>query len=292
MASSPQRPKLVVIVGPTASGKSALAMQIAKKFSGEIIAADSRTVIKGLDIGTAKPSAKERKEIPHWGLDLIEPGQNFSAAAFKQYALEKITEISSRGRLPILTGGTGLYVDSVLFDFQFGQSAKPKQRIQLEKLEIKTLQKMIVEKGLDMPQNRQNKRHLIRTIERGKSPVLKTLKPSKQAIIVGLWPENQILKDRISQRAEKMFGIGLQNEIQWLTRRYASVPPENLGLVYKLYSEVLSGTLDDKEALERYKTLEWQYAKRQRTWFKRSPYIQWFDHPIKAKNYLENKLNT
>src|SRR5664279_2859392 len=103
------RPPLVVIVGPTASGKSSLATEVAKKFSGEIICADSRSVYKGMDIGTAKPSVEERQGVPHWGLDLVEPGEYFSVSDFKDYAVEKIKEIRSRNKTPFLVGGTGLY---------------------------------------------------------------------------------------------------------------------------------------------------------------------------------------
>jgi tRNA dimethylallyltransferase len=107
MATTAQKPELIVIVGPTASGKSELALKIAKKFNGEIIAADSRTIYIDMDIGTAKPTKSERKQVPHWGIDLIEPGETFSAYQFKQYAEEKIKEIQGHGNLPILVGARG-----------------------------------------------------------------------------------------------------------------------------------------------------------------------------------------
>jgi tRNA dimethylallyltransferase len=125
----------VVVVGPTASGKTATALRIARELNGEIICADSRTVYKYMDIGTAKPTKEERAEIPHWGLDLVEPGQKFSAADFQRYALRKISEIRERGHLPILVGGTGLYIDGVIFDYQFGKP-QPKVRRQLEALSL------------------------------------------------------------------------------------------------------------------------------------------------------------
>ena len=106
---------LVVIVGPTASGKTALAIELAEQHNGEIICADSRTVYKYMDVGTAKPNQVEQARVPHWGIDLIEPGDYFSAADFKNYAVQKIEEIRGRGHIPFLTGGTGLYIDAVLF---------------------------------------------------------------------------------------------------------------------------------------------------------------------------------
>ena len=110
---------LVVIAGPTASGKTALAIRLAERYDGEIICADSRTIYKGMDIGTAKPSAEEQARVPHWGLDIVEPGERFTVADFKAYAERKIQEIRERDRIPFLVGGTGLYIDAVIFDFQF-----------------------------------------------------------------------------------------------------------------------------------------------------------------------------
>jgi tRNA dimethylallyltransferase len=115
---------LIVIVGPTASGKTSLAIDIAKQFGGEIICADSRTVYIGMDIGTAKPSRAEQAMVPHWALDLVEPGQRFTAADFKEYANKKIAEIRSRGNIPMIVGGTGLYVDGVIFDYKFGDDVE------------------------------------------------------------------------------------------------------------------------------------------------------------------------
>src|SRR3990167_2158954 len=124
MVAASQRPKLLAIVGPTASGKSALALEIAKKFNGEIICADSRTIYRGMDIGTAKPSKEEQAKVPHWGLDLVDPGQRYNVHQFKTYAEAKTEEIKGRGKLPIIVGGTGLYIDAVLFRYEFESGSK------------------------------------------------------------------------------------------------------------------------------------------------------------------------
>jgi tRNA dimethylallyltransferase len=131
---------LIVIVGPTASGKTSLAVQLAKKYDGEIICADSRTIYKGMDIGTAKPTLAERAVVLHWGLDLVEPGELFSAADFKRYADQKIEEIRNRGHVPFLVGGSGLYVDAVVFDYAFGVKADPSKRQMLEDWTVEELQ--------------------------------------------------------------------------------------------------------------------------------------------------------
>lgn len=156
---------LIVIVGPTASGKTSLAIRLAQKYGGEIICADSRTVYRDMDIGTAKPTPEERALVSHWGLDLVSPGERFTAADFKRYALEKIDEIRARGHVPFIVGGTGLYVDSVVFDYEFGGSVDESQRQELEVLSIEELHKYCFKHNISLPENNKNKRHLIRAIE-------------------------------------------------------------------------------------------------------------------------------
>ena len=161
------KPPLIVITGPTASGKSALAMDIAKKYGGEIICADSRTVYKGMDIGTAKPTEQDQREVPHHLLDVVEPNQPFSAAEFKERANQAICDISARGKLPMLVGGTGLYIDAVLFDYHFGLPADPNRRSDLQAMSVEQLQHVCLEQGIHLPINVRNKRHLVRAIEIG-----------------------------------------------------------------------------------------------------------------------------
>jgi tRNA dimethylallyltransferase len=285
-------PKLLVIVGPTASGKSELALRVARRLEGEIIAADSRTIYKGLDIGTAKPTANERLGVPHWGIDLIEPGQSLTAADFKRYAEQKIEQIKKRGHLPILVGGTGLYVDSVLFDFRFGAMADPAKRAELEKLEVSDLQAILVSEGVEIPTNRLNKRHLIRAIERAGEAPSKNDEPRPDALIIGLWPPTEVLQKRINQRAEKIFSSGVIEETRDILDEYPDVPLSNLGIVYRLCSGVLQGVLTKQEAIQQFKQRDWQYARRQRTWFKRNPCIKWFEDINSAEKYLVSLLNT
>src|SRR5476651_2207339 len=129
MVSTAQRPELIAIVGPTASGKSGLAMRLAKEFNGEIVCADSRTVYKGMDIGTAKPTKADQAAVPHWGLDLVKPGRVYNAGKFKKYAQATIADIQDRAKLPILVGGTGLYIDGVLYDYGFSLVAKERDPV-------------------------------------------------------------------------------------------------------------------------------------------------------------------
>jgi tRNA dimethylallyltransferase len=291
MATTQQKPELVVIVGPTASGKSDLALKIARGFSGEIIAADSRTIYKGMDIGTAKASKKEQSLVPHWGLDLVEPGQVFNAHAFKKYAEEKIEDIQSRGELPILVGGTGLYIDAIIFDFSFAESGNAEQREELEKLSTAQLQSVIKDSNYPMPENFLNRRHLIRTIEKkglsgGKSSI------KDNVLIIGLLPPAEELKTRIYSRAAAYFSKGLLQETKGLLEKYGvQALQKTHGIAYAATVKMLKNELKQEEALELVQKQEWQYARRQRTWFKRNKFISWYESPDKAYKEISINLN-
>ncbi|HET8708743.1 MAG TPA: isopentenyl transferase family protein, partial [Candidatus Saccharimonadales bacterium] len=170
---------LIVIVGETASGKSALAMRLAKHFDGEIIAADSWTVYKDFDIGTAKPTPEEQVEIPHHLLDVADPKAGFSAPQFKRLAEQAIHDVSARGKLPFLVGGTGLYVDSVIYNYQFLPGSSPAQREQLNALSLHDLHQQAEAMGLDTTGiDMRNKRRVIRLIEtNGARPTKEPLRP-------------------------------------------------------------------------------------------------------------------
>lgn len=280
---------LVVIVGPTASGKTSLAIEIAKKFNGEIICADSRTIYKGMDIGTAKPTVEERAEVPHWGLDLVEPGEYFSVADFKRYALKKIDEIRSRGHTPFLVGGSGLYIDSVVFDFEFAASADIERRHTLELMTISELQEYCVKNNIALPENKNNKRYLVRAIERGDTTLRRRTKPIDTSIIVGIATNREILRTRIRNRAEQIFDSNVVNEATILSKKYGWDSEAMTGNVYPLIRQYLHGELTLSEMKEKFVVADWRLAKRQLTWFKRNPYIQWLDSS-EAKRYLEQQL--
>lgn len=274
---------LLVIVGPTASGKSALALKIAREFNGEIIAADSRTIYKGMDLGTAKPTKTEQRMVPHSGIDLIEPGKFFSAAQFKKYAEAKITDIRKRGKLPILVGGTGLYIDSIIFDFKFPPASDSKLRQSLEEMTIDELQGVIRDKNYKMPENLYNRRHLIRTIERGGISGSRSVSLPKNIMLIGLLPSDQELKKNISLRAEKMFRQGVVGETIYLLDKYGRECIESTaGIIYKICLRLINGEIDEEQAKDLFKKNDWQYARRQKTWFKRNKFIQWYSNPQSA----------
>lgn len=281
--------ELVAIVGPTASGKTSLAIDIAKAFNGEIIAVDSRTVYKGLDIGTAKPSKEQQAAVKHWGLDLVEPNETYSAAQFKKYAKAAIKDIAGRGKLPIMVGGTGLYMDGVLYNFSFAEPDH-KLRAELAQKTVEQLQTMIAEAGYEMPTNKQNKIHLISALERKGKPVQRK-KLMKGAIVVGLNPDRVALKRIVAARAQQMLDDGVMGEIKRAAYNYGWDAPGLTGGIYKSMRPAIAGNVSEKEALKQYVASDMQLAKRQMTWLKRNPDIEWFIDSRPAKKWLTDRLS-
>lgn len=271
--STPVKP-LIVIVGPTASGKSSTALRIAEEFGGEIICADSRTIYKGMDIGTAKPSLEDQARVPHWGLDLVEPGEHFTAADFKYYAQHKISEIRERGHIPVLVGGTGLYVDGVVFDYEFAPK-QPELREKLELLTLEELKQHCYSNNIELPENELNRRYIIRAIERKNISVKRLEHPVANTIIVGITTNKDELRARIAARSEQLFENGMVEEAKMLGEKYGWDSEAMTGNIYKLVRQFLNNEFDEAELIERFVTSDWQLAKRQLTWLKRNPFINW-----------------
>ena len=238
-----ERP-LIVIAGPTASGKSDLAMRIAKRYDAEIICADSRTLYKGLNIGTAKPTAQDQKEIKHWGIDLVEPGEHYSAAQFKDYALKVIENIRLRGKQPIIVGGTGLYIDAIVFDYQF-----PRQTAETAGLIDDTFNVNPESSKLNNP----------------KEPIL----------YFGVAVEKSTLARRINQRVEQMFKQGVADEAKKLGEKYSLKSAAMTGNAYRVIGEYLLGQLPESELKVKVESSDRKLAKRQMTWFRKNNHILW-----------------
>lgn len=282
-------PNVIYIVGPTASGKTNLAISIASKFGGEIICADSRTIYKGLDIGTAKPTKKEMSGIPHYGLDLIEPNESFSASVFYEKAKSWIKQIQNRNNHVVVVGGTGLYVDSLFYDFSFMDKPPIELRSELEKKSVIELQEIINSQGYAMPENEKNKRYLIRAIER-KGRVGSRKSPSKDAVMIGLRPPKEVLLERISKRADQIKNDKILEECQWLFKNYGYDAPGATGNIYKSLTPYFKQKASLDECFEVFKKLDYKLAKRQMTWFKRNPNISWFEDAKQAEAYLADIL--
>jgi tRNA dimethylallyltransferase len=281
---------LVAIVGPTASGKTALAIAVAKKYGGEIICADSRSIYRGLDVGTAKPTLLERDGIPHYGLDMVNPDESYSAADFQAYTNEKIVEIRERGNLPILVGGSGLYVDGVLYGYEFGEAADQVFRAELEALSIEELQERIAEAGYEMPENSQNKRYLIRAIEQG-GVNRKRQTLTKGTVVIGINPGSEILESRIRARSKVMIENGVLEEARLIDEDYGWSCPGASSNIYRALRPYVKQTTDDLDkCLEDFITLDKQLAKRQMSWFKRNKDIHWFACHDDAVKFIDSLL--
>ena len=266
---------LIVIAGPTASGKTALAVRLAERFGGEIICADSRTIYRGMDIGTAKPTRDERANVPHWGLDLVEPGGRFTVADFKAYAEQKIAEIRERGNVPFLVGGTGLYTDAIVFDFAFAGEANEVLRKQLERMNIQELQKYCENNNIKLPENDHNKRYLIRAIERKNVTVKRRETLIDNTIVVGITTNRETLRTRIALRSEQLFANNVVEEATILGKKYSWDSEAMTGNVYPLVRKYIAGELDETGLRREFEISDWRLAKRQMTWLRRNPYIMW-----------------
>lgn len=280
---------LIAICGPTASGKTSLAIELAKRHGGEIICADSRTIYKGMDIGTAKPSEEEQAGVLHWGLDLVEPGESFSAADFKKYADQKIAEIRSRGHIPFLVGGTGLYVDAVVFDFGFAGGADAELRRSLEEMTLEQLHDYCSKNNISLPENDKNKRYVIRSIERSRHATPEKKPPKSTTVIVGIATDRDVLRQRIIDRSEQIFNDDVVTEATILGKKYGWNSEAMTGNIYPLIHAYLENELTLAEAKEKFTTLDWRLAKRQLTWMRRNPHIKWLGL-TEAKGYLDNLL--
>ena len=295
--------KIIVILGQTSTGKSDLAVEIAKQVNGEILSADSRQVYKGLDLGTGKITKREMKGIPHYLLDLVSPKSVYTVNQFQKQAFKKISEISKKGKVPIICGGTGFYLDSILNETIFPNVPPNKKlREQLEKETTENLLSSLTKLDPIRAQNidAKNRVRLIRAIEiaqaLGQVPSLKTnqnqpdtlsapaesvsgAEPSRfQVLKIGLTLPPEVLRARIKTRLLARIKKGMIGEIENLHKNGLSWKRmENLGLEYRYVAKYLQGQLNKKEMLEKLEIEIWHFAKRQKTWFKRDKNTIWID---------------
>jgi len=280
--------KIIVILGTTASGKSALAVKMAKKINGEIISADSRQVYKGLDIGSGKITKKEMRGAPHHCIDIVSPKKIFTVVDFKKCAEKAIEKIFAKNKIPIIVGGTGLYIQAMVDNIALPE-VKPnwKLRKELEKKTTEEMFKMLKKLDPERAKNidAKNPRRLIRAIEItkeiGKMPKLKSMSRRDLDIRqIGIKLPDEILKINIEKRIKKMLRNGLVAETKKLRKSGLSWKRlYELGFEYKYPALFLRREISKDEMLAKMLIENWQYAKRQMTWFKRDKRIKWINFP-------------
>ena len=289
MASESLKLPLIVIVGPTASGKTSLAVELAKKFNGEVISADSRAIYRDMDIGTAKPTPEEQEDVPHWGINLVNPGEYYTVADFREYAFKKIREIRGRGHVPFLVGGTGLYVDAVIFNYQFMSGPDTILRQNLQHKTVLELIEICNNQNITLPNNDKNKRYLIRAIENQGVNTNRLQDPLENTVIVGIATEKTHLVGRIAKRTELLFENGVVEETRILGEEYGWDNEAMKSNIYPLVHQHLDGKLSLDEVKTKLMTLDWRLAKRQLTWLRRNKFIHWLSLSD-AEKYIYDQL--
>lgn len=286
--------EIIAIIGPTAVGKTALSFKLAERFQTELVSADAYQVYKGMDIGTAKATKDELATYRHHLIDIIEPNEDFSAAAFQEAARTTIEDLHERGKIPILVGGTGLYVQSLLEGYEFKAKRHSKEERQtassrIAALSEEELKAYITEKtGYEPPDWHEllsNSHRLVRlvgAIEKGDGAAAvmpqKAGGPLYHAFVIGLSLPRQVLYERIEKRIDAMIEAGWIDEVQQLLQDGVSPEAQAMKAIgYKELALYLDGQLSLEAASELIKKRTRHFAKRQMTWFKRMPYIRWYE---------------
>jgi len=293
MTNSPEaEPPVVILLGPTGSGKTALSLKLAERLGGEIVSCDSVAVYRGMELGTAKPTKEERARVPHHLIDVAEPDKPFTAGEYSRRARTALSEIAARERLPIVTGGTGLYLRALTEGLFAGparqEDLRPRLRQSAERRGSGWLHRML--KRLDPATaeriHANDTVKLIRAIEvcvAARSPLSTLLQnEGKNPLVgfrllrIGLNPPRMELYTRLNQRCAAMFAAGLVEETRGLLAEYGPVKAlDSLG--YRQARGVLDGTLGEKEAIDAARQGHRNYAKRQMTWFRREPEVHWIE---------------
>ena len=291
------KPKILVILGPTATGKSDLAVEIALKYKGEIVSADSRQVYKGMDLGTGKITKEEMRGVPHHMLDIVSPKSVYNVSKYKIKAQKIIADILKRGKLPIICGGTGFYIEAIVNNTTL-PDVLPNIKLR-EKLEPKTCEQLMVilqklDKNISKTIDFKNKRKIIRAIEitteLGNVPAVKS-DPLYEAIQIGLIAPDKTLKERIKTRLLNRIKAGMLEEGKKLHQQGISWKRmENLGLEYRYMARYLSKQISLEQMVEQLNSKIWQYARRQKTWFRRNKNISWYEIGPKTNKKIISDL--
>lgn len=287
-----QKEKIIIIGGPTASGKTSLSIELAKKINGEIVSADSMQIYKDMNIGTAKPEKEEMQGIPHHMLDFVSPEERYSVADYNKQAKQAIKQILKKGKVPIVVGGTGLYIETLIYEIEF-------LNIETDLEYRKELEKIAEEKGLEYLYNKaqkidktamekisiNDKKRILRVLElyhqtgKTKTQLDKESRkePEYDYKLFAIDMNREVLYDRINKRVDIMLQKGLVQEVENICKKYNEFPTAMQGLGYKEVVEYLEGQATYEEMVEKIKMESRRYAKRQLTWFRKYENLTWLN---------------
>ena len=298
-----EKEKVIVICGPTASGKTSLSIELAKKINGEIVSADSMQIYKDMTIGTAKPTTEEMQGIKHYLIDCVLPTERYSVASYQKDALSAIDKIIKDGKVPIIVGGTGLYVNSLIYGIKYDEvEVDLNYRAELEKIAeqqgLDTLYNMAMKIDSEAMQkiSSNDKKRICRVLEiyhsTGKTKTELEIESRKKGpkynyIVYGINMNREKLYDRINRRVDIMLNDGLINEVKEILKKYDEFPTAMQGLGYKEVVEYLNGDTTKEEMIEKLKMETRRYAKRQLTWFRANKEITWIDGLDNVQNNIE-----
>ena len=299
-----KKPKVIVIVGPTASGKTSLSIELAKKTNGEIVSCDSMQIYKDMNIGSAKPTPDEMQGIKHYMIDIVTPDERFSVAEYKKQAEMAINEILEKGKTPIVIGGTGLYANSLIYGIEYNEIKFDEEyREELENIAISR-------QGLEELYNKakaidniamkkispNDKKRILRVLEiyhsTGKTKTELEIESRKNEVkydyrVFAIEIKRDILYEKINKRVDIMIDSGLVDEVKGLLNKYDKFPTAMQGLGYKEVVEYLNGLTTKEEMIEKIKQETRRYAKRQLTWFRKNKQIIWLD----GLDNIQNNIN-
>lgn len=295
--------KVVAIVGPTASGKTSLSIALAKRFNGEIISADSRQIYRGMDIGTAKASPAELAAVPHHLIDIRNPNEDYTVADFKRDAIAAIDDVLSRGKTPLLVGGTGLYITSVVENLDIPEikadlelRSKIENEIETEGLTAVFEKLVALDPEAAYIVDPKNPRRIVRALEvatiTGKPFTAQRIKHDSpyDVLELGINPPPELLRERIDRRIDQMIRDGLVKEVTTLLKEYGAKPVAFDAIGYREIIGHLDGNSSLDEAIAVMKLNTWHFAKRQMTWFKKDKHIHWIENEAEAIKLVEEFL--
>ena len=298
-----KKPTVIVICGPTASGKTALSIELAKRINGEIISADSMQIYKDMDIGSAKVTLDEMQGIKHYLIDCVYPNERYSVANYKQDAKAAIKEIIAKGKIPIVVGGTGLYIDSLIYEIEYKDiEINEEYRRELEEIREKEGLEVLYEKALEIDPKAMEKispndfKRITRVLEiyeaTGKTKTEQEAESRLNEIpydykVFAIDYDREKLYERINKRVDDMLEKGLVDEVKTLLEKYSEFPTAMQGLGYKEVKQYFDGKLSKEEMIEKIKQESRRYAKRQFTWFRKNKQTIWINGEANAEKNID-----